>query len=138
MRRCPPTVVIGAGSDVLDAVESQPARAFARPHALAAREPEGRRAVDPARVLELAHQPQAAAGHLLLKQAEVAALRLEDAAERAREAGAPALVDQRGGALEPDVRLLRVDALWLERDPVVGDARGEQIARVPAPVLGRQ
>ncbi len=80
----------------------------------------------------------AAARHLLLEQAEVAALRLEDAAERPREAGLLALVEQRGGAPQADVRLGRVDALGLERDPVVRHGRREQITRLSGRLFGRQ
>src|SRR5215204_1025244 len=103
-----PTERIGARSGVLDAVEPQSTRALAGAHTLAPREPEERGAVHPARVLEPAGELQPAARHLLLEQAQVATLRLEDPAERPREPRRAVFVDQRLRALQPDVRLLRV------------------------------
>ena len=47
--------VTAGNSSLFDEVEAQPARALARAGALAACEPQERRAVDPAGVLELPH-----------------------------------------------------------------------------------
>src|SRR5262249_59015672 len=93
------------------------ARALAGAGALAAREPEDGRAVDPARVLELPHDPEAAPRHLLLEQAQVVPLRLEQPAERPREADLAAVVEQRRRAPQADVRLRRVEPPRPERGP---------------------
>src|SRR5215216_5253002 len=80
-------------SSLLEEIEPKAARALASAGFLAAGEPQERRAVDPAGVLEPAHDPHAAARHLLLEQAEVLALGLEDPTERLRELRLAALVD---------------------------------------------
>src|SRR5215211_1411464 len=126
---------IAAASGLFDEIEPEPARAFARAGSLAAREPQERRSIRPPRVLELANNPNAPPRHLLLEQGEIRVLGLENASKRFGKAGLAALVDQGGCAAQADVRLAGVDALRLERDPIVGHQGCEAEARVAGRLL---